>query len=107
MIESGALCGGGGGLWPPIPDEDTRPVLKARAEKIGGGAAYPDSPTRIMIREVKPGTRFRFRLSVRQGEVWRDVWRWDEARDFVRDWNRKGFRQLPSGVRLQSGRETR
>ena len=73
---------------------DTAPLvshpLKARAEKIGGGVPpEPGDAARVMVREVRPGTRFRYRLEVKQGGIWRNEWRLDEAVGLVNEFNRR------------------
>ena len=62
-------------------------VLRARPHVIGGGVGEGNTPTMIQVREVRPGTRYRYRLELREVDHYENTWGWDEAVRLVKAWN--------------------
>lgn len=70
-------------------------VLRARVE-APSGLLEGNTTCRIKVREVRPGTRYRYRLEVDTGnsDGWRRWWPYTEALRIVQVFNKNGYTTL-------------
>ena len=77
-------------------------VLRARTRPAGGRDDDPDQPTRIVVREVRPGSRYRYRLEVAEQPLvrvgapdppveWSATWPYSVAVAICQAFNRQGL----------------